>query len=171
VTSGTLIRQGITEKGMTLREAAAQIYYSEETMYAVCKNRRKVPKDARPRLSRLSPKAALALAEEDTGYVIPVTYLDRIDRHPQASAEVINILGKLQGRLLNKRCGDELSEEVKVLLCDVVFELYDLSVGIMNFLPEMENFGADLPDISSRHMKKLIESGYKSPPEKKRAAR
>lgn len=142
---GLMLKEAMDLAGHTPKSMAVKCGYSRDMIYAALSEERPIPTQARPKISKMSLLAGLAVALEATGYERIFKYF-RIDRHIQNLLQMVfkedeeadAVLSKLPRILMNKNCADDLSEEDKKLVELAAKELTDRIVHDFNLLVELE---------------------------------
>jgi len=164
---GMMLQEAITRSDIPVKELAAETHYSIEAIYAAMKEQRRIPQDAKRKLSAMHLLAGWAICLQETGYRIfgfitgdrhPQTMLRRVEKE---DAEADNALKGLGLRLLDKDGPEDLTEDDRVALTLAAKEVADRIRTDFNLLIELE-------DRYKLGLLKLLIEKEKSP--QKRAA-
>ena len=140
-----MVRAGLNSAGYSVSMLAAEVNYSPDALYKAIEGKRRIPKDARPRLARLHLLAGLAVALQDTGYCCfqPVEgdrhFLATTERVHQELHKLIVEINALPPHLLDKLKADDLAPEDHVLLEATDQQMIRLLPAIFSFLVESQD--------------------------------
>lgn len=119
MSTGTMLKMAFKDSDTTPKAVAMDTNYSVDAIYAAITERRKIPKEAKKKLSELHPLAGMAVAYEQTGY--KTFEIIEGDRHPQTlirivekeDAEADAVLKEIPWLLIGKNKPEDLTSEVR----------------------------------------------------------
>lgn len=143
---GTMLREGLERHGAPPKAVAAEINYSIDAVYAAMNNKRRIPKDAGPKLAGMHPMAGLAVALEATGYNKLFSIIEG-DRHPQTMIrrvekedfEADEALKPVSWIIIDKNRPEDLTPEEVVMMKAAVKEICDRVINELNLVIELDD--------------------------------
>lgn len=142
----TMLREAIERSGIPPKALAAETNYSVDAIYAACAGKRKIPREARQKLSGMHLLAGLAVALEATGYKKVFGFFAG-DRHPQnlirrvekEDTEADEALKPLGWLLIDKAGPEDLTDEDRQAVKTAAREIMQRIQAEFNLLIELED--------------------------------
>lgn len=150
---GSMLHEALRRSDTPIKALAAETNYSDDAFYSAMAGKRKIPRDARGKISSINIMAGLAVAMEVTGYKI-FNILGG-DRHPQTiirkvekeDREADAALRDLPFVILDKNCPEDLSPEDREIVIKVGQEICDRIKADLNLICELnDTYNLDLLD-------------------------
>ena len=168
---GNALRESRAMYGLTQKELGEKFYLSGSMINEEEHNRKKLPKDHKPKVAREMNDGALYLAigREATGGPMVSPYLNNVDNHRLVAVlkfqeEVVEALDALKDILpiLLRATGPEvLRSGEKGELEEAMLEMIESVTAAQNTLARMAKvYGISLADLWDKHEAELVQKGY-----------
>lgn len=136
----TMLKKAIESSGLPPKAIAAECNYSVDAIYAASQGKRRIPWEARRKISKINILGGLAVAHDATGYNC-FEYIDG-DRHPQTmirrvekeDAEADAAIKPLGWRLIDKNKPEDLTPEDEAVIDLVGKEVSERIKADLNLL-------------------------------------
>ncbi|HBX22626.1 MAG TPA: hypothetical protein DEF34_03160 [Desulfotomaculum sp.] len=167
---GSVLKEARTEYGLTQKVLGDRFHISGSMINEIEHDRRRLPKEIKPKMARELDDAALylELAREATGG-IGAPWLDRIDDHRvvcclkfhEEVIEALEMLERVMPVLLRRGGREQVTvgelDTIKMTLVEII----EVVTAAQNTVARLaKSYGFSLAQLWDEHQEKLIRSGY-----------
>ena len=142
---GMMLQEAIDRCDIPIKALAAETNYSTDALYAAIKEKRRIPQEAKRKLSETHPLMGMAICLQETGYRIfefitgdrhVQTMIRRVEKEDQEADMALKDMGR---RLIDKDGPEDLTEEDRIELTLAAKEVTDRIKTDFNMLVELED--------------------------------